>query len=192
MRAVLVAVAVAWFVAGLSFLLVREVVVPRVGEFRLQIAAAIGDVVGLPVAIESLSADLSGLRPRLHLSGVRLLDREGRQALHLDAVDATLGWSSILRGEPYFQRLELTGPQLSLRREANGELYVAGVRVDRGGSDSTFTDWLFAQHEIVIRNASLDWADAQRGAPDLHLDELNFRMRRSGGHYRFAQSVWHY
>ncbi|HJV28522.1 MAG TPA: YhdP family protein [Aromatoleum sp.] len=186
LRKVMAAVMIVWFVCGASFLVVREVIVPHVGEFRLQIAAAIGDAIGRPVAIEALSADLSGLRPRLHLSGVRLLDREGRQALRLEAVDATVGWSSILRGVPYFHRLEFGGPQLSLRREADGELYVAGTHVERGGSDSAFSDWLFAQHEIVIRNASLDWSDAMRGAPDLHLDEVDFRMRRSGGHYRFG------
>lgn len=186
-RVLSVVLMVAWFVAGAGFLIVREVLVPRVGEFRHELAAAIAAAAGLPVSIEGLSADLRGLRPRLHLSGFELKDREGRPALRLESIDATLTWSSLLLAEPRFHRLEVNSPVLALRREVDGAIYIAGVRIDRQeSSGSMFADWLFAQREIVIRDASLGWTDALRGAPELNLAGVQFRLLRSGPRYRFA------
>ncbi|NMG44472.1 TIGR02099 family protein [Aromatoleum toluvorans] len=186
-RVLSVALLAAWFVLGTGFLLVREVLVPRVGEFRQELADAISVAAGLPVSIEGLSADLRGLRPRLHLAGFELKDREGRPALHLDSIDATLSWWSLLRAEPHFHRIEVKSPVLALRRDVDGAIYIAGIRIDpEQTADRSFADWLFAQREIVIRDASLGWTDAMRGAPELNLAGVQFRLLRSGPRYRFA------
>lgn len=188
MRALLRALAivglVASFVAGIAFLVVREVVVPRVADYRAEIAQLIGETIGLPVAIEKLSADLSGFRPRLHLSGFELRDTAGRPALRLEALDATLGWASLVLGRPVFHRIELRTPELALRREADGEFYVAGIHIDPRGADSGLTDWLLEQREIVIRGARLSWSDALRGAPELRLEEVDLRVQRAGPRWR--------
>ncbi|MDT3668719.1 MAG: YhdP family protein [Aromatoleum sp.] len=177
---------VLFFVAGGLFLFVRDVVLPRADQYRTQIAGAIGDAVGLPVTIDTLSGDLSGWHPRLHLSGLLLLDRAGRPALRLDAVDATIAWSSLLRGEPHFQRLEIRAPELALRREADGRIFVAGIPIEAGGEGGGFSDWLLGQREIVIRDAALTWSDAQRMAPELRLDHVNLRLAHVRGRYRFG------
>ncbi|CAI06639.1 probable transmembrane protein [Aromatoleum aromaticum EbN1] len=185
-RPVAIGLAVAFFVAALSFLLVRDVLLPRADQYRGHLAALIGDAVGLPVSIDALSADVSGLRPRLHLSGVELRDREGRPALRLDTVDATLAWWSLLRGQPHFHRLVLHAPQLALRRDAGGQLFVAGIPVASGGPSGGLSDWLFGQREIVIRDAAVSWHDARRAAPELRLEQVNFRLAHAGGRYRFG------
>lgn len=179
-----IAALVLWFIAGLGFLLVREVVVPRVADHRAEIALALGDAVGLPVVIEKLSADLSGFRPRLHLSGFEVRDTAGRPALRLEALDATLAWGSLLSGRPVFHRIELRAPELALRREADGEFYVAGIHIDPRGEDAGFADWLLAQREFVIRDARLRWNDALRGAPELRLDAVDVRVLRTGPRWR--------
>ena len=186
LRGLAVAALVVWFAAGTGFLLVREVVVPRVADHREEIVAAITAAVGLPVSIDGLSADLSGLRPRLHLAGFELRDREGRSALRLETLDATLAWSSLLRGRPIFHRIEAGAPELALRRERDGTFYVAGIAIDPQGGDSGFSDWLLAQREIIIRGARLSWADAQRGAPELLLQAVDLRILRSGPRLRLG------
>lgn len=188
-RMVTIGLVVVYFICALSFLFVREVLVPRADDYRLEIAAALGNAIGLPVSIDALSADLSGLRPRLHLSGLLLRDAAGRPALRLEAVDATIAWSSLLRGHAHFHSLVVRAPELALRREANGELFVAGVRIDTQASGTGFSDWLLNQREIVIRDAALTWSDAQRGAPELRLDQVNLRLSNVGGRYRFGVSA---
>lgn len=186
LRGLAVAALVAWFAAGTGFLLVREVVVPRVAEHRAEIVAAISAAVGLPVSIEGLSADLSGWRPRLHLAGFELRDREGRSALRLETLDATLAWTSLLRGRPIFHRIEARAPELALRRERDGTVYVAGIPIDPQGGDGGFSDWLLAQREIVVRGARLSWDDARRGAPELLLQAVDVRLLRSGPRLRLG------
>ncbi|MBN8441649.1 MAG: TIGR02099 family protein [Thauera sp.] len=179
-------VVVSWFVVGIAVLLVREVVLPGIGNYRVEIATAAGDMLGLPVSIAAIEGDWRSLRPTLHLSDVVVSDAAGRPALHLPRVEATFSWTSILRLTPHFNRLEIRSPVLAVRREADGGLYVAGIRVNDGGESGGALDWLLAQGQIVVRDASVSWSDAQRGAPELHLEQVAFRLDRRFGVHRFA------
>jgi uncharacterized protein (TIGR02099 family) len=185
-RVTVIASTVLFFVAALTLLLVREVLMPRLPEYRPQIVAALEQVIGLPVSIEGLSADWQGLRPRLHLAGLTVLDRAGESALRLERVDATLSWSSLLRAQAHFHRLVFLAPELVVRREADGQVFIAGVRVDPDAPDSGFTEWLLEQREVVIRGASFTWTDHLRAAPPLHLEALDFRLWHAGQRYRFG------
>ncbi|THF62283.1 TIGR02099 family protein [Pseudothauera nasutitermitis] len=177
-----------YFIAGGLFLFVREVAVPRVAEYRPRIEAALGAAIGLPVRIDELSADWSGLRPRLHIGGLQISEADGSAALRFERVDAVLAWSSLLRLGPYFHRLELFSPELAIRRDAQGRFFVAGLEVDPGAGDSDggALDWLLAQREILIRDAVLGWTDELRGAPELRLERVSFRLERRVGRHRFG------
>lgn len=185
-RGVGVALLVAWFAFGGLVLALRGIVLPRVGDYREQVASVLAREIGLPVSIEGLEADWSGLRPRLHLAGLIVRDAEGRAALRLEKVDATVGWSSLLRLQPFFRRIELFSPTLDIRREVDGALVVAGMRLAAGPADGRFADWLLSQGQIVVRDATLSWTDAVRAAPTLHLTEVEFRLDRSLGIHRFG------
>lgn len=179
--------AVVYFVVGGLFLVMREVVAPRIGDYRPQIAAALERAIGLPVSIDALSADWSGLRPRFHIAGLQISERDGSAALRFERVDAVLAWSTALRLQPHFHRLEIFSPQLALRRDPGGRVFVAGLPVDAdGASEGGSLEWLLAQREIVVRDAALSWADGLRGAPELRLEHVSFRLHRRGGRYRFG------
>lgn len=179
-------VMVMFFTMAISLLLVREVLMPRLSEYRPQIVAALGQAIGLPVSIDALSADWQGLHPRLHLSGLTVLDSTGEPALRLERVDATLSWMSLLHAQVHFRQLVFLAPELVVRREADGQIFVAGTRIDPHAPDSGFADWLLEQREIVIREASFTWIDHQRAAPPLHLEALDFRLWHVGDRYRFG------
>lgn len=179
------AIVVFFALAGL-FLLVRVLVVPQAHEYRPQIVAALGHAIGLPVSIDALAADWSGLRPRLHISGLSILDANGESALRLDRVDATLAWSSLLRGQAHFDQLVLISPELALKRASDGQLFVAGVRIDPHARGAELPEWLLAQREVVILGGTVSWADDLRGAPPLRLSDVDFRLSRHGARYRFG------
>ncbi len=185
------ALVVLWFVAGGLMLAVRHVVMPAVGDFRSEIAAAASAALGVPVSIASIEGDWAGWRPRLQLAQLAVADAQGRPALLLPRVDATLAWSSVLRLKPHFHRLEISAPQLALSREADGRLLVAGLPVDEsteegGEVGGGALDWLLAQGQIVVHDAHLSWTDRQRGAPELRLEQVEFRFDRRLGPHRFA------
>lgn len=175
-----------WFVFGATVLLLRELVLPGIGQYRAEIAALATEALGVPVSIAALEGDWRGLHPRLHLQEVSISDAAGRPALQLPRVDATLSWSSLLLLRPHFRRLEIHAPALSLRRETDGSLLVAGLRASTEGGSGGALDWLLQQNEIVVHDAALVWTDALRAAPALQLDRLQFRSERRLTGHRFA------
>ena len=53
----------------------------------------------------------------------------------------------------------------------------------RAQSDAA-SDWLLAQHRIVIRDAAIRWVDESRQAPPLELKQVNFSLENSGDRHR--------
>ena len=70
-----------WFVFGATVLLLRELVLPGIGQYRAEIAALATEALGVPVSIATLEGDWRGLHPRLHLQEVLISDAAGRAAL---------------------------------------------------------------------------------------------------------------
>jgi uncharacterized protein (TIGR02099 family) len=177
---------VVYFICGLGSLGVRYLVLPSVPAYRGEVAQLLSRSLGLPVDIKSLSAEWRGLHPRLQLGGLSIRDAAGQEALALEHVDAEVAWSSLLLLRLRLHRLEIDSPDLSIRRLADGQIFVAGLKVNTTGGRGDFAEWLLDQREIVIRNARLEWHDALRQADALVLDKLSFRLENSGSHHRFG------
>jgi len=181
-----------WFVliAGLLFaflvLGLRYYVLPDIDRYRHRIEAAITRAAAQRVTIAHVSGNWFGYRPSLKLDGVVIFDRENRPALELGHVEAVLAWRSLAFGEVRMHTLAVDRPDLTVRRDANGALTVAGFRVDMAGSGSGFTDWLLAQEEIQIRSARLTWIDESRGAPPLTMVEVDLHLVNQGRQHRFG------
>lgn len=185
---------VCWFVFGGLFVVLRTLT-PWVGEQREWLAAELSEASGLPVSIEHLEADWSGLRPRLHLGGLAVHDQDGQAVLQLEQIDATLAWASLLYWEPRFHQLEIIGPDLALGRSRDGVFTVAGLRVGAGGGKGADEDagegggllaWLLEQQHVAVRNASLSWHDELRAAPVLALHDVQFVLERGLLRHRFS------
>lgn len=179
----------AFFLAGLLLLVVREVFIPGVHDYRPQIESALGRAIGMSVGIESLSADWQGLRPRFHVSGLSVLNEQGAVEFRLERVDAVLSWSSLLSAQIRFHQFVVHAPHLELRRDVDGRIFVGGVPVGSGAAGSGLVGWALSHREVMIRDASVRWTDALRGAPDLDLDSADLRLTSVGGRHRFATRV---
>ena len=178
---------IAWFVAAGTVLVVRHVLMPSVDALREPIAAMLAQQLALPVSIIRIEGGWAGWRPRLRIEGLRIADREGREALTLAAVEATVAWSSLLRGEPHFDRLDIQAPDMVLRRDPAGQIFVAGIGLPAStGEDGGGLAWLLAQRQILIHGARLTWQDEARAAPALVLDGVALRLDRRGSKVRFA------
>jgi len=179
--AVTLYLAFALFVLGL-----RHVVLPKIEDYRPQIERLLGAQIGLPVSLGGLQAHWDGLRPGLVIERLVLRDRVGGPALTFDRVEAVLSWHSLWRLTPVLHHLELRDLDLSLRRDAQGTLFVAGLPFATQGDDDGFANWLLAQEQIIIRNATVSWHDELRAAPPLVLRALNFRLENRGRRHRFG------
>lgn len=175
-----------FFVLAVLFLVLRHLVAPQIAEHRAEIEQALSQAIGLEVRIARLDANWDGLRPELALSNLQFIDPAGRVALELPQVNVAVGWSSLWHFGLRLQRLEIVSPELAIRREADGQIFVAGLKIDAGGSGTGFSDFVLEQDQILIRDARLVWTDAQRAAPPLVLDKVNLRLENAGRSHRFA------
>ncbi|MDR3087998.1 MAG: TIGR02099 family protein, partial [Azoarcus sp.] len=160
-------------VCGGIFAAARFWWLPWLGDNREWVAARLSESAGVPVNIERLETDWKRLRPRLRLGGLTMHVGE-RTALRLEQVDATLAWSSLWHGMPYFHRLEIVGPEIELGREKDGVFTVAGFRIEPRAEGGDPLAWLFGQSRITVRDATLIWRDESRNAPPLRLTEAQF------------------
>lgn len=175
-----------WFAFALIVVVAREVVLPRMNDYRDEIGTRISAALGSRVTIGHIDARWSGIRPHLDLGQVMVHDASGRMALELDLVRTSLSWLSIPFAELRLHHLEIDGPDLHVRRDAQGRMYVAGIELGGSGDGSGFANWLLAQHEIVVRNAVVRWLDERRAAPELALQNVNLRLVNLGARHRLG------
>jgi len=167
-------------------LALRFWILPYVEAHPALIAQAISRNIGQRVSIGSVDSGWQRLRPYLALTELRLYDRDGQVALSLPSVSCTVSWDSLAFGTLRFHSLSLDKPNLNIRRDQAGALYVAGVKLNAEAAGAGFSEWLMAQREVDIRDARVSWDDQLRHAPPLLLSKVNFIMRNRGSHHRFA------
>lgn len=168
-----------WLLLTVAWGVLHGWIVPRIGDFRPQLEAQAARSLGVPVRIGDLRARTEGLIPSIELGDVALLDPEGREALRLPRVVVALSPRSVMRWG--FEQLYIERPELDIRREADGRLFVAGLPFSPGApDDGEAADWLFSQGEVVIQGGTLRWTDALRAAPPLALQQVDLVIRNRG------------
>ncbi|MDE2417108.1 MAG: TIGR02099 family protein [Burkholderiales bacterium] len=164
-----ITLAVVW--GGLHF-----VIVPRIGELRPWLEQQASSALGITVRIGSIVARSNGLIPSVEMVDLRLLDPQGREALHLPHVLAALSPRSALSLS--FEQLYVEGPVLDVRRTADGRFWVAGLELPKtAGDSSAAADWVFSQAEMAVRHGTVRWTDEMRGAPTLELNDVDVVLR---------------
>lgn len=171
-----------WLLLAIAWGALHGWIVPRIGDFRPQLEAHAARALGVPVQIGAITARTEGLVPSIELSNVALLDAAGRAALQLPRVVVALSPRSLLNGG--FEQLYVQGPELDVRRAADGRIYVAGLEFAQNqGDNNDAADWLFSQGEVFIQGGTVRWTDEQRGAPELALEKVDLVLRNGNWHH---------
>jgi uncharacterized protein (TIGR02099 family) len=175
-----------FFVLACVFLTLRYWILPNIERYRGDIVALLSREIGLEVKIGALNVDWQGLRPELIITNVRIYDKHGREALVLPSVDNVIGWSSLLHLDLRLYSLRIEGPRLSVRRDPQGAISIAGIELSGQSGGGGFAGWLFEQREVEVRNAEIQWIDEKRGAPPLALSSLSLRLRNIGAQHQIG------
>lgn len=178
-------------VAAIGFLGLRYWVLPRADEWRPRIEQYASQALGARVNIDHLSADWRGLNPRLKLRGVRIHTADSADAvLTVPSVSAVLGWRSMLRMAPALLTLRVDGADITLRRDAQGLIWVAGQSFDPTQQDrqdgSPLLAWLSRLREVTFYDTTLRWQDDARQVPEIALGSLDLLVRNGSLSHRFA------
>jgi uncharacterized protein YhdP len=162
-------------VLTLSILTLRYFVLPNITDYKDRIEQQISLTAGQKITIGAIDASWNGMNPHLSLRQVAIYDEKDRLALTLHEIETSLSWLSIPLFEPKLASLLIQGPALSIRREPDGSLIVAGIRMG-GESKPELANWILRQARIDIVDATILWQDDMRKAPALTLNDLHFSL----------------
>ena len=159
----------------LAALAIQFLVFPNIDQYKVKIAAFTTNASKQKVTIGSIQAGWQGVNPHLTISNIDIYDAQNRPALQLKNTKVVLSWLSIPLFEPHLAELVVHSPELTIRRVASGEVFVAGISMN-GTSKPDLPNWLLRQNHLEVMNAKVVWLDEMRGAPALSLDKLNLQI----------------
>nr|WP_295077427.1 YhdP family protein [uncultured Roseateles sp.] len=173
-----------WSLLLAAWLVLHWAILPHIDDWRGALERKASAQLGVQLRIGQISVTSGGWIPAVEMRQVVLLDPQGREALRLPKVAAALSARSLLALELRFEQLLIDAPQMVVRRDAQGHIFVAGLSLsDAVQSPETadlagaWADWLLVQHEFVILNGRVRWIDERRAAPPLELSALNLVLR---------------
>jgi len=150
-------------------------VMPNIGRYKNDIAAYATEAARQKIAIGNITADWQGFNPHLTLSNIDIFDAENRPALQLKKTDILISWLSLPLLEPHLTELAIHTPELTIRRTASGEIFLAGINMG-GESKPGLPNWLLRQNRVEVNQAKIIWLDEKRNAPALSLDNFNLEI----------------
>jgi len=165
-----------WVAVLLAWSALHIFIVPRIADYRDALQQQATQTMGVRVEIGSIRVQGGWLVPWFEIDDVRLFDQQGREALHLPRVLAAISPLSVMQGQ--FEQLDIEQPELEIRRDAQGHVWVAGLDTRLAG-DGRGADWFFSQPEFVVRQGRVHWRDESRSnatqtdAPVLTLDGVD-------------------
>lgn len=185
LRWALLALALVWGLGVVAWAVLHWAILPHANEWRPWLEKEASKALGVELRIGRITVESGGWMPRMELGDVRVLDATGRPALTLPRVSAVLSAHSLVVLQPRFSQLLVDAPELVIRRDATGRIFIGGLglddtqRADTGTTDAGL-DWLFSQPELAIMAGRVRWIDEKRAdARPLELSDLNFILRNS-------------
>ncbi len=173
-------VLVGWVSVFMAWGALHIFIVPRIAEYREVLQQQATRALGLRVEVGQISVQGGWLVPWFELQDIQLYDKEGRDALRLPRVWVAISPWSALRGQ--FEQLAIDQPELEIRRDANGHVWVAGLDTQAEG-DGTAANWFFSQPEFLVREGVVHWRDESRSAtlqasaPVITLTQVNVAIK---------------
>src|ERR1035437_2331835 len=185
-RITIVTTAVTAVLCAITIIVLRYWLLPDIEQFHGKITSSLATAMGNPVSIGKIEGDWKGLHPRMNFTDVRILDAQGQPALVLPHIDVSVSWLSLLAAELRLASLEIDRPELLIRRDRQGKIFIGSGAFTTGGTENDLANWLLHQSSMVVRNAVIVWLDGQHGAPPLVLDQVNLRIENLFSHHQFA------
>ncbi len=168
-------------VVFISAIAIQFLVLPNINQYKDKIAEFASKSAKQKVDIGHIKAGWQGINPHLTLSNIDIYDTQNRPALQLNNTEVALSWLSIPLLEPRLAELTIRKPELTIRRIASGEIFVAGISMS-GESKPELPNWLLRQTKVALVDAKVIWLDEMLSPseltvkPALSLDKLNLEI----------------
>ena len=171
-----------WLISSIAVILIAAALCiefwlfPNIHLYKNDIAQFASRLAQQKIVIGQIQVGWKGVNPHFVVSDIDLYDAQNRPALQLKNTDLSLSWLSLPLLEPRLANFSLHDPELTIRRNAQGEVFVAGISM-QGPAKPELANWLLRQSAFNVSDAKVIWIDELRGAPALSLDKLNLSVQ---------------
>ena len=186
------------FVVLLAFSLsAARLLLPQLERYKGDLELEISQVIGQPVSVAEVEVGWHGYGPRLFLHDVRLLDRSGDLVLfgfEQAHVDVSLPLT-LYRWQVALRDLTFKGIELSLQREHDGSVAVAGLELPQadagqaGENDDAVLAWLFSQKYLAIEDSVIHWRDLMQGDYGFTMHNVSLKLSNEGEQHFLSGQV---
>lgn len=159
-RALVVVAATGALAVALAVAVLYALIVPRIDDFRPQLAGWASSALGVEVAMERLTAHRDGATLTLVAHGLTATDAAGQPGFVVSQAQLQLPLAALVHGR--ISALELQASELWLRRATDGTLWLAGKMLSADGSarPGAAVQWLMAQPGVAVHGGRVHWVDA--------------------------------
>ena len=185
-RLAIVATTALALLIALAIIALRYYLLPDVEQYHDMITASMASAIGNTVTIGKIEGDWQGLQPHLNFTDVRILDKKHQPALVFPSINSSVSWMSLFSAELRLASLEISKPELLIRRDAQGKIYIGDLLLSKQGDEKNMSDWLLHQSRMVVRDALVVWVDERRASPPLVMQQVNLRIESFFSHHLFA------
>ena len=157
--------------------------VARVPEYAGRIQGWIERQTELKIEFTGLDARLRWYGPEIVLHGVRVLDRDGEQALFetREGTVALDAWNLFRTGELIAGRIRFIGPAVTVVRLADGRIRLLGQR-ERPADRPPFDLDRLPAGRVEIEDATVTYRDLKTGRGPWTLEKLSLALQRERDH----------
>ncbi|MEY3418589.1 MAG: hypothetical protein RJA46_360, partial [Pseudomonadota bacterium] len=172
---ILAGVTVAFFVLG--HLGVRFVLWPQIEKSKPTLERLMSARLGTSVTMDAVQVSWTGIRPSFAIEGLRFNNTNAATpALFIKNIQGQLSWLSFYHLAPYFHEITFDQVQLYAQRNAKGVVAIAGIPIHGNADNFATENWLLAQNDIRINNATIFWEDQQSRKLKTSIDILSLQL----------------
>ncbi|MBL4763340.1 MAG: TIGR02099 family protein [Gammaproteobacteria bacterium] len=175
---------------------VLRIALPYLPEYQHDIQQWVEQAVGVPVEIKKIDVRWRGLQPELVLDDVLLLSPDKTEVLigfkHADISLAVV--QSLFTGFPQVGHIYLQGGAVSVVRENDGQIYMAGFKLSKKKNKNTnshfLTQWLLNNEAVTLKNFDILVEDrASEKNSKYAFNDVTLSLQNKGGEHLLMGSV---
>ena len=150
----------------------------NLNEFKDKLTQEISQQFERQVEIERIEAQWRITNPSLTLYNLSIYNNSLEKSFDLKKIRIDISWLSLFKFKPVLDEIILYEPNLDIERFNNNKYVVGGISIQTN-ENSSASNWILNQDEIIIVNGKIKWQDHTRNAPTLLMENISARYESS-------------
>ncbi|MCX7085023.1 MAG: YhdP family protein [Methylococcales bacterium] len=164
-------------------LTILRVLLLSIDDYKADLSTRMGELVGTPLSIGHLSANMRGYRPELVLQDIKISSTvaDAPPAIQLKEIRLGINLLDLLLNRTVLSssRISLVGAKLSVIRKVDGSIAIVGLKA---GDEQPL--WLMEGAQFEVLASEVTWLDQKSGAKAVKLEAVNLALINAGSQHK--------